>query len=152
MSWEFHMNNAWWASFPCPHRPLVKYVKFWVAHAPAMPGMFPRLRGLAIPTCIMAWRACRGACWDHELTVSFEVGGNGYVSGIPRRMRNLQLCISGKRPMNSKLWYSGCSIHICSIHVIFCSNKFVLYCAFGNRLCRHRQNVSKASGYEICVS
>ena len=44
---------------------------------------FPRHRGLAIPTCIMArvWRTCRDACRDRLLAVSFEVGGGEKVPG-----------------------------------------------------------------------
>ena len=40
------------------HGTLTRYVKLRVVHAPEMPGTFPRYRGLAIPTCIMAraWR------------------------------------------------------------------------------------------------
>ena len=45
---------------------------------------FPRHRGLAIPTCIMARarRTCRDACRDRLLAVSFEVGGGGNVPSI----------------------------------------------------------------------
>ena len=46
---------------------------------------FPRHRGLAIPTCITARasRTRRDVCRDRWLAVSFEVGGEEYVSGIP---------------------------------------------------------------------
>ena len=46
--------------------PPTRYVKLQVAHAPGMPGTFPRHRGLAISTCIMAraWRTCHDACRD----------------------------------------------------------------------------------------
>ena len=46
---------------------------------------FPRYRGLAILTCItvLAWRACRDACRDRLLAVSFEIGGGENVPGIP---------------------------------------------------------------------
>ena len=46
--------------------PLARYVKLRVARAPGMPGMFPRHRGLAIPTWILssAWRTRRDACRD----------------------------------------------------------------------------------------
>ena len=55
---------------------------------------FPRHHGLAIPTCVTARarRTCRDACRDHLLAVSFKVIHS-------RRMRNLQLCTSGKRPI-----------------------------------------------------
>ena len=47
-------------------------------------GVFPRHPGSAIPTCITARaaRACRGACRDRLLAVSFEVDGGGNVPGI----------------------------------------------------------------------
>ena len=46
---------------------------------------FPRYRGLAISTCIMAlaWRTCRDACRDRLLAVTFGVGGGENVPGIP---------------------------------------------------------------------
>ena len=46
---------------------------------------FPRHRGFAIPTCIMAraWCTCRDACRDRLLAVSFEVDGWENVPGIP---------------------------------------------------------------------
>ena len=46
---------------------------------------FPHHRGLAIPTCIRAraWRTCRDACRDWKLGISFEVGGESNVLGIP---------------------------------------------------------------------
>ena len=45
---------------------------------------FPRHRGLAIATSIMAcaWRTCRDACRDCYLAVSFEVSGGENISGI----------------------------------------------------------------------
>ena len=45
------------------HGPLAIYVQLRVAHAPVMPGTFPRLHGFAIPTCIAAraWRTYRDA-------------------------------------------------------------------------------------------
>ena len=51
------------------YRPLTRYVKLHVAHAPGMPGRSPRHHGFAIPTCITApaWRTCPGACRDRWL-------------------------------------------------------------------------------------
>ena len=53
---------------PKTHRngPLARYVKLRVVHAPGLPGTFPRLRGLAIPTSITARasRTCRYAYQD----------------------------------------------------------------------------------------
>ena len=43
---------------------------------------FPRRRGLAIPTCIMA-RAWRDAYRDRLLAVIFEVGGGENVPAFP---------------------------------------------------------------------
>ena len=47
--------------------------------------VFPRLRGLAIATCITAcaWLMCRDACRGRYLPVSFEVGCGDNVPGIP---------------------------------------------------------------------
>ena len=46
---------------------------------------FPRHCGLAIPTYITACASstCRNACRDRSLSVSFEVGGEKNVPGIP---------------------------------------------------------------------
>ena len=46
---------------------------------------FPRQHLLAIPTGITAraLRTCRDACRDHNLAVSFEVGGGEIVPSIP---------------------------------------------------------------------
>ena len=48
------------------YRPLARYVKSRVAHAPGMLGTFSPHRELAIPTCITAraWRTCHDACQD----------------------------------------------------------------------------------------
>ena len=53
-------NHLWY------HVPLTRYVKLRVAHAPGMPGTFPRHRRLAISTCITAraWRTCSDAYRD----------------------------------------------------------------------------------------
>ena len=46
---------------------------------------FPRHQRLSIPTCITArvWRTYRDAYRDRQLAVSFGVGGEEYVPGIP---------------------------------------------------------------------
>ena len=77
--------------------PLDRYVKFQVAHAPGMPGTFPRHRRLVIPTCIMARasRTCRDACRDRLLVVSFEVDGGESVPGIPGATGNLTCLVRG---------------------------------------------------------
>ena len=71
---------------------------------------FPRHRGLAIPTCIMArvWRACRDPC----LTSGFRWSWwRGKRSRHSQRMRNPQFYVSGKRPIEFvtplyAYWYS----------------------------------------------
>ena len=63
---------------------------------------FPHHRGLAIPTCITAreWRTCRDACRDRLLISGFLWSRwRGKCSRHPRRMRNPQFYVSGKRPM-----------------------------------------------------
>ena len=66
---------------------------------------FPRHRGLAIPTCITAraWRTYRDACRDCEVS-----GWRGKHSQHPRRMRNPQFYVSGKRPIGThlNLWHN----------------------------------------------
>ena len=72
------------------HGPFTRYVRLRVGHAPGMRERFPRHRWLAIPTCITprASRTCRDACRDHQLAVSFEVGGGENVPGIPGACAN----------------------------------------------------------------
>ena len=81
------------------HGPLIRYVKWRVAHAPGMPGTFPRPRGLAISTCISAraWRTCRDACRDRWLGVSFVLSGAENVPGIPcaRATRSFAYLVRG---------------------------------------------------------
>ena len=95
------------------HGPLARYVKLRVRMRRECRERFPRHRRWAIPTCITAraWRTCRDACRDRQLSVSFEIGGGGKRSRHSRRMRNLQFYVSGKRsmgphvgPMNLALW------------------------------------------------
>ena len=70
---------------------LAIYVKLRVVHVPGMPGTFPRHRGLAITTYITA-RAWLWSWW------------RGRRSRHSRRMRNLQLYVSGKRPMKGVMY------------------------------------------------
>ena len=88
---EYLQNLRLVALWPCQmchqdqYGPFTRYAKLRVAHAPVMPGMFPRQRGWAIPTCITA-RApgtCCDACRDRLPAVSFEVGAAQNVPGIP---------------------------------------------------------------------
>ena len=78
------------------HGPLARKVKLRAAHAPEMPGTFPRHRELAIPTCIMAraWRMpgslTSGFLWSRW---------RGKRSRHSRRMRNPQIYVAGMRPM-----------------------------------------------------
>ena len=83
------------------HGPLVRYVKLRVAHAPRMPGTFPRHRGLAIPTFITArvthvpWympgSLTRGFLWSRWRRKR---------SRHSRCMRNPHFCVCGKRPIH----------------------------------------------------
>ena len=79
----------------CVYRPFTRYVKLRVAHAPGMPGTFPRHHGLAMPTCITA-RASRtrlDECRDRYLGVSIEVGG---MENVPA---HTQFYASDQRPV-----------------------------------------------------
>ena len=74
--------------------PLTRYVKFWVAHAPGMPGtFFPPLRvsdpDMLHGTCVTHVQWC-GFLWSRW---------RGKHSRHSRRMRNPQFHVSGKRPM-----------------------------------------------------
>ena len=84
--------------------PLTRYVILRVAHAPGIPGTFPRHRELAIPTCITAraWRTCRDVCRDRKLAVSFEVGGGENVPGLPGAcaIRNFTYLVRGPCHIN----------------------------------------------------
>ena len=85
------------------------YVEFRVAHAPGMPGMFSRLRGLATPTCISGMH--HGTCVTHvpwcmpgSLTSGFLwIPWRENVPDIPGAYttRNFTYYISGKRPTDS---------------------------------------------------
>ena len=82
------------------HGPLARSVKLRVAHAPGMPEMLPRHRGLTIPTCITARasRTCRDACRD-RLLCFFWSRRRGKRSRYSRCMRNPHFYLSGKRPI-----------------------------------------------------
>ena len=83
------------------HRPLTRYVKLQVAHAPGMPGtFFPAAdftgnRWLAIPACITAraWRTCRDACRDRSPAVT------GKTFPVFPAHAHPQFYVSGKRPI-----------------------------------------------------
>ena len=52
------------------------------------------------PPLSSPWVSCQiRKIADHQLAVSFEVGGWGKRSRHSRRMRNLQFYVSGKRPI-----------------------------------------------------
>ena len=80
--------------------PLAKYVKLRVGHAPGMPGTFPP------PPRISDSDMHHGTCVTHEplcmpgsLTRGFLWSRwRGKRSQHSRCMRNLQFCVSGKRP------------------------------------------------------
>ena len=84
------------------HGPLTRYVKLQVAHAPGMPGTFPRTSRVSDPdmhhcTCVMHVPCCMpgsltsGVLWSRC---------RGKRSRHSRRMRNPQFYVSGKRPMS----------------------------------------------------
>ena len=84
------------------HRPIARYVKVWVAHAPGMPGTFLPPPRVSYPDMH------NGKCVTHvpgcmlgSLTSGFLWNGwREKRSRHTRRTRNPQLCVSGKRPMS----------------------------------------------------
>ena len=90
-------GHMWALRFP--HGPLTRYAKLRVAHAPEMPGTFSPPHRCSDPDMH------HGTCVTH---VPWCIPGL-LISGFlwsrwwgkrSRRMRNPQLCVSGKRPMN----------------------------------------------------
>ena len=88
------------------HGPLTRYAKLWVAHAPRVPGTFPRHRkrkplvsslGMHHDTCVTPVPWC--------MSGSLTGGWRGKRTRHPWRMRNPQFYLSGKRPM-SGIWYT----------------------------------------------
>ena len=87
------------------HGLLARYVKLWVAHAPGMPGTFspaPRVSdsGMHHGTCVthVPW------CMSGSLTDGFFwCRWRRKCPRPPRRMRNPQLYLSGKRPIGQGL-------------------------------------------------
>ena len=81
------------------HGPLTRYVTLQLTHAQGMPGMFPRHRGLAIPTCVthVPW------CMTGSLINGFLWGPRrGKRSRHSRRMHNTLFYVSGKRPIQTR--------------------------------------------------
>ena len=83
------------------HGPLARYVKLWVAHAPGMPGTFSPPPRVSDPdmhhgTCVTHVPWCMpGSLISYFLWNRWR----GKRSRHPRRMRNPQFYVSGKRPM-----------------------------------------------------
>ena len=89
------------------HGPLARYVKLRVARAPGMPGTFSPSPRVSDPdmlhgTCVahVPW------CMSGSLTSGFLWNRwRGKRSRHFRRMRNPQLCVSGKRPIGETDWW-----------------------------------------------
>ena len=91
------------------HRPLARFVKSRVAHAPVMPGTFsppPRVSDSDMHqgTCMthVPW------CMPESLTSGFLLSRcRGKRSRHSRRMRNPQFCVSGKRSIDRyvRCWF-----------------------------------------------
>ena len=83
------------------HGSFARYVKLRVAHAPGMPGTFTPPQRVSDPdmhpgTCVahVPW------CMPEPLTSGFLwIRWQGKRSRYPRRMRNPQFYVSGKRPL-----------------------------------------------------
>ena len=95
-----------WQLETSKHGPLTRYVQLQVAHAPGMPGTFPRHRGLAIPTCITAraWRTCRDASRDRWLAFPLKSVAGKTFPAIPTHVQ----------PANVRIWQEvhGNALHI----------------------------------------
>ena len=94
ISWEMNMGRmVAFLQYAVPHT--VAEIVPWTSYqirkiagcvcAGNAGNVFPRHRGLAIPTYITAraWRTCRDACRGRLIAVSFEVGGGKNVPDIP---------------------------------------------------------------------
>ena len=70
---------------------------------------FPHHRGLVIPTCITArvWRTRRDACLVRYLVVSFEVGVEGNIPGIPGACATHTLTYLVRGPVKSIIKIAG---------------------------------------------
>ena len=80
------------------HGPLTRYVKFWVAHAPGMPGTFstpPTSKETASLRSRHASRHVRDARAVMHVGIA-NTRWRGRCSRHSRRMRNLQFYVSGK--------------------------------------------------------
>ena len=98
------------------HWPLIRYIKLWVAHAPRLPGTFSPPTRVSdpdmhhgtcvthVPRCIPAWLTS-GFLWSRWRRETFPA--------FPR-MRNLQVYVSGKRPMRQPYAYFMEQI-VCSV-------------------------------------
>ena len=76
------------------HRPLARYVKLRVAHAPRMPETFSPLPQVNDPATHVPW------CIPRSLISGlFWSRWRGKRSRHSRCMRNAQFCVSGKRPI-----------------------------------------------------
>ena len=81
--------------------PLTRYVKFWVVHAPEMPGKF------SPPPWVSDPDMHHGTCMTHGQRCIPGSLTSGFIwscwrrkrSGHSRCMRNQQFYVSGKRPM-----------------------------------------------------
>ena len=85
--------------------PLTRYLKLLVAHAPGMPGTFSPPPGVK-----RSRHASRHVPWciPGSLTSGFLLSRwRGKRSRHPRRMRNPQLYVSGKRPMKTENRHDG---------------------------------------------
>ena len=106
--WErehVHYGICEWGQLEClPHRPLARYAKLRVAHAPGMPGTFSppqRFSDLDMNhgTCVTHVPWCMpGSIFSGFLWSWWR----GKRSRNSRRMRNPQFYVSGKRSMTYK--------------------------------------------------
>ena len=113
------------------HRPLARYVKLRVAHAPGMPGTFsppPRVSNPAMHhgTCVthVSW------CMPGSLTSGFLWSRwRGKRSRHSWRMRNPQFYVSGKGPMR----YAHGFVLVDYVYILYSCDLFTHTCMSGLR-------------------
>ena len=114
--------TAWSTKANLAHAPLTRYIKLRVAHAPGMPGTFPRHLRVSDPdmhhgACVMhvPW------CMPSSLISGFLwCRWRGKVSRHSQRTRNPQCYVFGNRSVYPKLMH----IHI-YIYIYIC-----IYCTY----------------------
>ena len=83
--------------------PLTRYPKLRVAHAPGLPGTFPPPPTSKETASKRSRHASRHVC-DARAVMHVGIANPGWRGKHSKRMRNSQLCVSGKRPIARTLY------------------------------------------------